>query len=90
MQLCKVIDIFMLFYLIIFKEGIYIIVDIFLDSKIINNNELSSNATAAHMNHRGIVFQHSPVKRWFPVGNWCVFIGTVHLDRFVYKGVKDK
>lgn len=49
MQSCKVIDIFMLFYLIIFKEGIYIIVDIFLDSKIINNNELSSNATAAYI-----------------------------------------
>jgi len=34
--------------LIIFKEGIYIIMDIFLNTKIITCSELSSNAIAAY------------------------------------------
>ena len=42
------IHIFMFCNCIIFKEGIYIIMDIFLDSKIISNIELSSNAIAAY------------------------------------------
>lgn len=36
------IDIFMFCYCIIFKEGIYIIMDIFLDSKIITDNSIYS------------------------------------------------
>lgn len=48
MQLCKVIHIFMIYYVIIFRKGIHIIMDIFLDSKIVTNNELSSNAIAAY------------------------------------------
>ncbi|GFI49125.1 hypothetical protein IMSAGC020_00321 [Lachnospiraceae bacterium] len=42
------IAIFMFCYCIIFKEGIYIIMDIFLDSKIITDNTLSSNAIAVY------------------------------------------
>lgn len=42
------IHIFMIYYVIIFRKGIYILMDIFLDSKIISNNELSSNAIAAY------------------------------------------
>lgn len=42
------INIFIFYYCIIFREGIYIIMDIFLDSKIITNRELSSNAIAVY------------------------------------------
>lgn len=42
------IDIFIFYYCIIFKEGIYIIMDIFLDSKIIIDNTLSSDAVVAY------------------------------------------
>lgn len=38
----------MVYYVIIFRKGIHIIMDIFLDSKIVTNNELSSNAIAAY------------------------------------------
>ena len=38
----------MVYYLIIFRKGIYIIMDVFLDSKIISDNELSSSAVAAY------------------------------------------
>ena len=42
------IHIFMVCWLFIFKKGIYIIMDIFLDSKIISDKKLSSNAVAAY------------------------------------------
>ena len=38
----------MIYYVIIFKKGIYIIMDIFLDSKIITDKTLTSNAIAAY------------------------------------------
>lgn len=42
------IHIFMVCYLIIFRKGIYIIMDVFLDSKIVTDNTLSSNAIAVY------------------------------------------
>lgn len=42
------IHIFMIWFLFIFKKGICIFMDIFLDSKIITDNELSSDAVAAY------------------------------------------
>lgn len=42
------IHIFMIWFLSIFKKGICIFMNIFLDSKIITDNELSSNAVAAY------------------------------------------
>ena len=42
------IHIFMIWFLPIFKKGICIFMNIFLDSKIITDNELSSNAVAAY------------------------------------------
>lgn len=38
----------MVYYVIIFRKGIHIIMDVFLDSKIVTNNELSSNVIAAY------------------------------------------
>ena len=57
------IDIFMFCYCIIFKEGIYIIMDIFLDSKIITDNKLSSDTIAVYTALRMI--QNSNINEYY-------------------------
>ncbi len=59
----KMIDIFMFCYCIIFKEGIYIIMDIFLDSKIITDNKLSSDTIAVYTALRMI--QNSNINEYY-------------------------